>query len=391
MRLSAAARPARRPPFRRAAWLRTLPARPEPEADLEPLPIVDLRSDTVTRPTPAMRRAIAEAVVGDDVLGDDPTVLELERRVAALAGKDAALFVPSGTMGNQLAIRCQTEPGDEVLLESESHIFFYEQGGLAANSGCLAHIVPGRRGEIGPDTIPGALRGEDDHNARLALVCAENTHNRAGGAIVPLESLRALGAAAHAHGLRVHLDGARLWNASAATGIPIREWAAPVDTLMMCFSKGLGAPVGSILTGDHAVVKRARRMRKRWGGGMRQVGVLAAACLHALDHHVARLPEDHARARRLAEGFERAGGVQVIPPQTNIVFLELEDPALDPDTVLRTLASHGVRMSRFGPRRLRAITHLDVDDAGIARAIEAFEHAVAPGAEAGGRAPQHRP
>ena len=338
--------------------------------------IVDLRSDTVTRPTPAMRRAIAEAVVGDDVLGDDPTVIELENRVAALAGKEAALFVPSGTMGNQLAIRCQTEPGDEVLLEADSHIFFYEQGGVAANSGALAHLVRGERGVLSPEAVLASLRGEDDHNARLALVCLENTHNRAGGAIVPLEALRALADTAHAHGLRVHLDGARLWNASAATGIPIRDWAAPVDTLMMCFSKALGAPVGSILVGEAALIRRARRMRKRWGGGMRQVGILAAACLHALDHHVARLPEDHRRARTLADGMARLPGVRVTPPETNIVFVELEDRALDPEAVLRSLAARDVRLSRFGPRRLRAITHLDVDDRGIARALEAFEAAL---------------
>ena len=339
--------------------------------------MVDLRSDTVTRPTPAMRRAIAEAVVGDDVLGDDPTVIELERRVAQLAGKGAALFVPSGTMGNQLAVHCQTQPGDEVLLESESHIFFYEQGGIAANSGVLAHIVASVRGRILPDAIVSALRGEDDHNAHLKLVCLENTHNRAGGAIVPLDALRALSAAAHEHDLRVHLDGARLWNAAVATGISIRDWAESVDTLMMCFSKGLGAPVGSILVGDDATIRNARRVRKRWGGGMRQVGILAAACLHALDHHVERLAQDHARAKTLGDGMARLPGVRVVAPETNIVFVELEDPALEPAAVLHAMAARGVRMSQYGPRRLRAITHLDVDDAGIARALEAFESAVA--------------
>jgi threonine aldolase len=338
--------------------------------------VVDLRSDTVTRPTAAMRRAIAEAVVGDDVLGDDPTVIELERRVAALAGKEAALFVPSGTMGNQLAIHAQITPGDEVLLEAESHIFFYEQGGMAANSGALAHIVRAERGVLDPSCIEAALRGEDDHNAHLTLICLENTHNRAGGAIVPLEAMRAIATAAHAHGLRVHLDGARLWNAHVATSIPIAEWAACTDSLMMCFSKGLGAPVGSILVSDAACIRRARRTRKRWGGGMRQVGVLAAACLHALDHHVRRLAEDHARARALADGFARVPGVRVISPETNIVFVEIEHPAVDPAEVLRSLTAQGVRLAQYGPRRLRAITHLDVDDAGIRRAVAAFEDAV---------------
>lgn len=341
---------------------------------------IDLRSDTVTRPGPDMRRAMAAAPVGDDVLGDDPTVQELERRLAALADKEAALFVPSGTMGNQLAIRCHTEPGDEVLLERDSHIFVYEQGGLGANSGCLAHILAGERGVLAPEQVAGAVRAwtHDEHVARVRLVCLENTHNRAGGAIVPLERLRALAAVARAHDVAVHLDGARLWNASVATGVPVRDWAATADSVMMCFSKGLGAPVGSVLVGPGDFIRRARRVRKRWGGGMRQVGILAAACLHALDHHLGRLAEDHAHARALAAGFARAGGVRVTEPDTNIVLVELEDPALDPVALLRRLEDRGVRLLPFGARRLRAITHLDVDAAGIERAIAAFAEAVRP-------------
>ena len=351
------------------------------------IPPVDLRSDTVTRPTPAMREAMMRAEVGDDVFGDDPTVQELERRVAALAGKEAALYVPSGTMGNQLAIKCATEPGDEVLVEAESHIFQYEQGGIGANSGCLAHAVASERGALPAGAIEAALREEDDHVARVRLVCLENTHNRHGGAVVPLERLAAVAEAARARGVRVHLDGARLWNASVASGIPIAEWAKTADTLMMCFSKGLGAPIGSILAGPAPLVRQARRVRKRWGGGMRQVGILAAACLHALDHHVARLADDHRRARTLADGFARAPGVSVGTPETNIVLLELDHPALEARAVLAALESRGVRMVRFGPRRLRAITHLDVDDAGLARAIAAFHAVVAEraGAPAGRR------
>ena len=341
------------------------------------LPVVDLRSDTVTRPTPGMRRAIAEAEVGDDVFGDDPTVIALERRVAELAGKEAALFVPSGTMGNQLAVNSLTSPGDEVLLEAESHVFLYEQGGLAANSGCLAHVVPGERGALPVAALLAALRAPEDHVARVSLVCAENTHNRAGGAIVPLAHLQALGAAARERGVRVHLDGARLWNASVATGVPIAHWAACADTVMMCFSKGLGAPVGSILTGAAEVVRRARRTRKRWGGGMRQVGILAAACLYALDHHVARLADDHRRARALAAGFGAAPGVAVTAPETNILYVRLEHAALEPAALLAALAARGVRLSQYGPRLLRAIVHLDVDDDGIARAVAAFQEAVA--------------
>ncbi len=337
-----------------------------------PAPVVDLRSDTVTRPTAAMRRAIAEAEVGDDVFGDDPTVIALERRVAGLAGKQAALFVPSGTMGNQLAVHVLTKPADEVLLEADSHLYVHEQGGIAANSGCLAHPVAGERGALPLDAILAALRDEDDHVARVSLVCAENTHNRAGGAIVPLERLRALAALARGRGLRVHLDGARLWNASVATGVPIADWAACADTVMMCFSKALGAPVGSILVGPASEIRAARRARKRWGGGMRQVGVLAAACLHALDHHVARLAEDHARARRLAEGLARAPGARVVPPDTNLVFVDLEPPGPDARTTVAALAERGVRLSAYGPRRVRAVLHLDVDDEGVERAIAAF-------------------
>lgn len=337
---------------------------------------VDLRSDTVTRPTAAMRAAMASAEVGDDVFGDDPTVQRLEQRVATLAGKEAALFVPSGTMGNQIAVHCHTQPGDEVLLESESHIFLYEQGGLAANSGCLAHIVRGDSGVLPVEALVGAVRGEDDHAARLRLVCAENTHNRHGGTIVPLETWQALAAAAHERDIRVHLDGARLWNASIATGVPIATWAASADSVMMCFSKALGAPVGSILVGTTAFIRAARRTRKRWGGGMRQVGILAAACLHALDHHVERLATDHARARRLAAGLGAQSGVRVPVPETNIVIVELESPALDPLAVLDALRTQGVWMVPFGARRLRAIVHLDIDDADVERAIAAFASVV---------------
>jgi len=337
---------------------------------------VDLRSDTVTRPTPAMRRAIAGAEVGDDVFGDDPTVLALESRVAALTGKPAALFVPSGTMGNQLAVHVLTRPADEVLVEAESHLFLYEQAGIAANSGCQVHTVRGEHGAIAPGALLAVLRADDDHVARVSLVCTENTHNRAGGAIVPLAALEAVRDAARARGVRVHMDGARLWNAHVATGVPLATWAATADTVMMCFSKGLGAPVGSILVGDAEPIRAARRARKRWGGGMRQVGLLAAACLHALDHHVARLADDHARAKRLAAGLRRAPGVQVAEPQTNIVIAELDAGGPEPATVIAELERRGVRLVGFGGRRLRAICHLDVDDAGVDRAIEEFVAAV---------------
>ncbi len=352
-------------------------------------PPVDLRSDTVTRPTPAMRRAIAEAEVGDDVFGDDPTVRELERRMASLTGKEAALYVPSGSMGNQLAVHGHTQRGDEVLLEAHSHLYINEQGGIAALSGCLAHPLHGERGVIDPADVAGAVRDHSDaHVAKVSLLCLENTHNWHGGVVLPLARLRALADVAHAHGLKVHLDGARLWNASVASGVPLRDWAGPADSLSMCFSKGLGAPIGSILMGGADFVRRAHRARKQWGGGMRQVGILAAACLHALDHHVTRLADDHRRARRLAAGLRTAPGIHVPEPETNIVMIELRHEALEPDTVLRDLAARGVWMGPEDPRRIRAVTHLDVDDAGIERAIEAWQAVMshAPAAAAAPRA-----
>jgi threonine aldolase len=241
----------------------------------------------------------------------------------------------------------------------------------------MARPVRGERGALSPQQVEEAIGdAEDEHVARLSLVCVENTHNCAGGTVVPLARLRAVRDAARAHGLAVHLDGARLWNASVATGIPIAGWAATADTVMMCFSKGLGAPVGSILAGPAPLLREARRVRKLWGGGMRQVGILAAACLYALDHHVARLADDHRRARALAAGFAAAPGARVVEPDTNLVYVHLEPDGPAPREVLTALEARGVRMSQYGPRLLRAATHLDVDDAGIARAVEAFREAV---------------
>jgi threonine aldolase len=238
---------------------------------------------------------------------------------------------------------------------------------------------------IPAEALLASIREEDEHHANVTLVCAENTHNRGGGRVVPLASLRELLSAARSRRVRVHLDGARLWNASVATGVPLREWAACADTVMMCFSKGLGAPIGSMLVGSRETMVTARRLRKRFGGGMRQVGILAAACLHALDHHVERLADDHARARRLAAGFRRAAGLSVPEPDTNIVLVDLEEPALDVAGLVRALDEQGVKLIPFGRRRLRAVTHLDVDDAGVARAIDAMLQATA-GVRAG-RAP----
>ena len=331
---------------------------------------IDLRSDTVTRPTPAMREAMAQAVVGDDVFDDDPTLHALQDRVARLLGKEAALFVVSGTMGNQLAVRSQVRHGEEILLERGSHIFNYEAGAAAALSGAQLNPLQGRRGALEPSQVIAAVRGPDYHNPPTRLLCLENTHNMAGGTVIPLDQLSATARAGTERGLRVHLDGARLWNAAVATGVALDDWAAPFDTVMMCFSKGLGAPVGSILVGDSDTIARARRMRKMYGGGIRQGGILAAACLHALDHHVERLADDHRRARRLAELAQGASWLAADPGSvdTNIVFFEVTDPALTAESAVARLRERGLWISAYGPRRLRAVTHLDADDAAIERA-----------------------
>jgi threonine aldolase len=332
--------------------------------------VIDLRSDTVTRPTPGMRRALAEAEVGDDVFDDDPTLHALQQRVAELTGKAAALYVVSGTQGNQLAIRSQVRHGEEILLERECHIFNYEAGAAAALTGAQLHPLIGNAGALAPEDVAAAVRGPDYHHPPSRLLCLENTHNRAGGRVIPLESLEAAACVARDHGLSVHLDGARLWNASVATGIPIARWAAVADTLMMCFSKGLGAPVGSILVGDSETIARARRYRKMFGGGIRQGGILAAACLYALDHHIDRLAEDHRRARRLAELAADAPGLSADPGavETNIVLIGLTEPAWPAERAVQALADRGLRVVPFGPRTLRAVTHLDVNDAAIERA-----------------------
>ena len=263
-------------------------------------PTIDLRSDTVTRPTPGMRRAMAEAEVGDDVFGDDPTIKALEQRTADLMGKEAAVFVPSGTMANQIAVGVHTRPGDEVLCGARSHVYVWEGGGMARLSGVTARTFEGDGGLMSLDDVRDAIRPDDPHYVRTRLVCLENTHNRAGGRVHPMESVAAIARWARGHNLLMHLDGARLMNAVVASGRPAREWAQHFDTVSICFSKGLGAPVGSALAGSGEAIRRARRLRKLFGGGMRQAGILAAAALYALEHHVDRLAEDHANARLLA-------------------------------------------------------------------------------------------
>lgn len=328
---------------------------------------IDLRSDTVTRPTPAMWDAMRSAPLGDDVLGDDPTVRRLEERFAALLGKAAACFVPSGTMGNQAAIRAHTEPGDEIIAHADSHIILYEGGGPAALSGCMVRPIASPRGVFGVEHLNPLVRGNDVHFPRTRLVVVENTHNRGGGAVWTIEQIRMVTRRARELGLRAHLDGARLWNASVATGTAISVYAEGFDTVTCCFSKGLGCPVGSVLAGDGATIARARRVRKMFGGGMRQAGMLAAACLHAMDHHVARLADDHANAREFARLVATVPGITLDEDQsrhgveTNIVYFDLgPSVATDAAGLCEALKQRGVLMLATGPRRVRAVTHLDV-------------------------------
>jgi len=330
---------------------------------------IDMRSDTVTRPTAAMLAAMAAAELGDDVFGDDPTVIRLQERVAELLGKEAALYVPSGTMGNQLAVRAQGRSGDQVILEDGAHIYRYEAGAPAALTGVQLTCVAAPGGLLDWPLVEAALNPANVHCAPPTLVCLENTHNRAGGRILPLENVKAIAAGAHARGLRVHLDGARLWHAHVATGTSLAELAAPVDSVSVCFSKGLGAPVGSVLAGDADTIARAYRFRKMWGGGMRQSGLLAAACLHALDHHLERLAEDHAHARLLAEGLANPHLAVNHPVDTNIVILDVAGSGGD-TALLEHLAAGGVLAVGFGPGRVRLVPNLDTPTAAVRRALD---------------------
>ena len=340
---------------------------------------IDLRSDTVTRPTAQMREVMAQAPVGDDVFRDDPSILDLERRAAALLGKESALFVPSGTMANQLAIRAHTRAGDEVIAHAGCHILNYESGGAAALAGVTIRPVTSADGTLPMEQVLGLIHQTDDpHYAPTTLICMENTHNGAGGRILPEDNWATVTQHARERGIATHLDGARLMNAAVGSGRPARELAAPFDTVSLCLSKGLGAPVGSLIAGPSQVIARAYRFRKMYGGGMRQAGILAAAGSHALEHHVERLVEDHRRARQLAESFDRIEGLSVDleSVQTNLVYFDIEagHPLAKPDpggapALVRRLADEGVWITG-GAHRMRAVTHLDVDDRDVERTIE---------------------
>lgn len=335
-------------------------------------PVVDLRSDTVTRPSRPMREAMMEAEVGDDVLDHDPTTYALENRVAELLGKERALFFPSGVQANQTALAVHGRPGTEVVCEAGAHIFNYEEAAGAVLSGLQLHPVVAPDGILTPDLVRGAIRPDSPYIPGTSLVALENTHNSAGGRILPLETALAVRKMARELGLPIHLDGARLWHAAVATGSPMQELAAVGDTVMVCLSKGLGAPVGSLLAGPAPLMERAWRVRRRLGGGMRQSGILAAAGLFALEHNRERLADDHRRARALAEGAGEIPGLSVGRPETNIVMLEITAPGVEVPALLSSLAKEGVLMGPFGPRRIRAVTHLEVGDEGIQRALEAL-------------------
>jgi threonine aldolase len=337
--------------------------------------MIDLRSDTVTRPTPAMRRAMAEAEVGDDVFGEDPTIRALEERFAGMLGKEAALFVPSGTMANQIAVGVHAGPGDELLCAATSHVYVWEGGGIARLWGVTTRTFPGTCGLLTREELEGKIRPDDAHYPRTRLVCLENTHNRGGGRVQPIEQVAAIAVWARSNGLAMHLDGARLFNAVVASGRSAAEWASHCDTVSVCFSKGLGAPVGSALAGSRSLIREAHRLRKVLGGGMRQAGILAAGALYALEHHVERLAEDHEHARLLAAAVERSGGLRLEsgPVETNLVWIEVDPRLGTAGEVAARLRERGVLVAALGPQTLRACTHLDVSREDVRRAAEEIE------------------
>jgi threonine aldolase len=333
---------------------------------------VDLRSDTVTRPTADMYDAMQRAPLGDDVLGDDPTVMRLEEIAAEAMGKEEAVFVPSGTMGNQIALAAHCRPGDAILIEEEAHILYYEVGGPALIAGVVSWTLPSKLGVMDPEAVRARILKQNLHTPGTRLICLENTHNRAGGTVVPLDKLQAYRRIADEAGVAIHLDGARVFNAAVALGVPVWEIAKSVDSVNFCLSKGLRAPIGSVLCGERAMIEEARIWRKRLGGGMRQAGVLAACGIVSLKHYVDRLAEDHDRARRMAEALSELKGIHVDwdTVQTNMVLATTDRPAVEWQELLR---ERGVLCFPVAPNRLRLVFHADIDDQKLNRAMEAFE------------------
>jgi threonine aldolase len=339
--------------------------------------VIDLRSDTVTKPSDAMRKVMARAEVGDDVYGEDPTVNRLQEIAAAMLGKKAALFVPSGTMANQLSIRIQTQPGQEVIVESKSHIVRYEQGAAGALSGVQLNWVTGDRGLMTAEQIEAAIRPKDPYSIATSLICLENTHNAGGGTIYPLSTIERIRAVALRHGIPMHLDGARLFNAVAATTLPPASYAQNFETVSLCLSKGLGAPVGSlIVTNDPTLIEKAKRFRRMYGGAMRQAGILAAAGIYALEHNIGRLKEDHDNAKRLARKLQQIAAVSINLQHvdTNIVIFDVVNHRLSPAALVATLKREGVLINAIGGTSFRAVTHLDISAKQIDEAAEIFAH-----------------
>jgi threonine aldolase len=330
--------------------------------------IIDLRSDTVTRPTKGMRQAMADAEVGDDVFGDDPTVIRLETRVAELFGMQRAVFVPSGTMANQISIRAHTEPGNEIICHESSHVYLYEGGAPAALAGCSLRLLTGERGMFSADDVERAIRPDDQHFPKTTLVVVENTQNRGGGSVWSLDAIAAIRDVARKHGLKMHLDGARILNACVAAKASPAGYARHFDSATICFSKGLGAPVGSAVAGSTEFIARARRFRKMYGGAMRQAGILAAAAEYALNHHVERLADDHQNARVLADALSACGCLKVVPPETNIVYFDIDEKLGTAKQFAESLRDRGVWTIPVAPQRIRAVTHLDVSPSDIQRA-----------------------
>jgi len=335
---------------------------------------IDLRSDTVTKPTPAMRKAMAKAEVGDDVFGEDPTVNALQEKVAKILGKEASIFVPSGTMANQLAIKSHTQPGDEVIIEATSHPYNFEGGASAALSGIQFYCLKGVRGILDASQIEEAIRPDDHHFPVTKLICLENTHNRGGGTIYPIQNIAEISRFARSKGLLVHLDGARLWNASVASGIKPQEYARWADSVSVCLSKGLGAPIGSVIAGTKTFIDRVHRFRKMFGGGMRQAGIIAAAGIYALDQHIERLKEDHKNAKRLALGLSEIQGVSIDPEhvETNIIIFDIAEIGMTAAQVREEMKKNGVLIHPFGKTLIRLVTHLDVSKEDIEVALKAF-------------------